>query len=149
MAPVVRNGNLFVPEVAFMLKHVGQIGCDVQDVLYVVLAEDIQVSGVFGAAQVKIGNDLDREGRLVTGDGALFGLCGTARLSIGLPVRTIRTDPEVPKTQNRQRRRRAWTGAVKKGLTVFWVLCVKLHKSTCTKDRTQQNKVISFAKNFL
>lgn len=41
LTPVVRNGNLFVPEVAIMLKHVGEIGRDVQDVLDVVLAQHI------------------------------------------------------------------------------------------------------------
>lgn len=41
LTPVVRNGNLFVPEVAVMLKHVGEIGRDVQDVLDVVLAQHV------------------------------------------------------------------------------------------------------------
>lgn len=41
LTPVVRNGNLFVPEVAVMLKHVGEIGCDVQDVFDVVLAQHV------------------------------------------------------------------------------------------------------------
>lgn len=41
LTPVVGNGNLFVPEVAIVLKHVWQIGCDVQDVLYIVLAQHV------------------------------------------------------------------------------------------------------------
>lgn len=55
LTPVVRNGNLFVPEVAVMLKHVREIGCDIQDVLDVILAQHVKVGWVFGTAQVKIG----------------------------------------------------------------------------------------------
>lgn len=52
---MVRNWNLFVPEVTVMLKHVGEIGRDVQDVLDVVLAQHVKVGRVFGTAQVKVG----------------------------------------------------------------------------------------------
>lgn len=55
LTPVVRNGDLLVPKVTVMLKHVGEVGRDVQDVLDVVLAQHCQVGGVFGAAQVQVG----------------------------------------------------------------------------------------------
>lgn len=54
LAPVIRNGNLFVLEFPVVFKHVGQVGSHVQDVLDVVLAQNVQVGGVFGTAQVKI-----------------------------------------------------------------------------------------------
>lgn len=55
LTPVVRNWNLFVPKVAVMLEHVGEVGRDVQDVLDVVLAQHGEVGRVFGAAQVEVG----------------------------------------------------------------------------------------------
>lgn len=55
-----------------MFKHVGEIGCDVQDVLNVVLAQHIKVGRVFGTAQVKVRQDLNREGWLIAGKGALL-----------------------------------------------------------------------------
>ncbi len=52
---MIRDGNLLVLEFPVVFEHVGQVGSDVQDVLDVVLAQDVQVGGVFGTAQVKIG----------------------------------------------------------------------------------------------
>lgn len=52
---MVRNWNLFVPKVTVMLKHVGEVGRDVQDVLDVVLAQHGEVGRIFGTAQVKVG----------------------------------------------------------------------------------------------
>lgn len=51
---MIRDGNLFVLEFPVVLEHVGQVGSHVQDVLDVVLAQNIQVGGVFGTAQVEI-----------------------------------------------------------------------------------------------
>lgn len=90
---MVRNGDLFVPEVAVVLKHVGEVGRDVQDVGDVVLAQHVQVGGVFRTAQVEIRQDLNGEVRLVAGDGALLGLRGAAGLAVRLAVRTIRAEP--------------------------------------------------------
>lgn len=52
---MVRYWNLFVPKVTVMLKHVGEVGRDVEDVLDVVLPQHGQVGGIFGTAQVKVG----------------------------------------------------------------------------------------------
>ena len=79
---MVRNGDLLVPEVAIMFKRIRQVGCNVEDVLDVVLSKHIQVGGVFGTAQVQVREDLDGEGGLVVRNGALFRLGGAA----GLPV---------------------------------------------------------------
>lgn len=54
LTPVVRDGDLLVRKEAVMFKHVGEVGCDVQDVLDVVLAQHVQVGGVFGTAQVEV-----------------------------------------------------------------------------------------------
>lgn len=69
---MVGNRDLFIPETSLMFKHVGEIGCDVQDVLNVVLAQHIKVGRVFGTAQVKVRQDLNREGWLIAGKGALL-----------------------------------------------------------------------------
>lgn len=97
LTPVVRDGDLLVREEAVMFKHVGEVGRDVQDVLDVVLAQHIQVGGVFGTAQVKVGEDLDWEGRLVVGKGALLRLGRTARLAVRLTIGEVGTDPETSK----------------------------------------------------
>lgn len=83
---MIGDGDLFVLEVAFVFKHVGQVGRHVEDVLDIVLAEDIQVGGVFGTAQVKVRQDLDGKRRLVVGERAALRLCGAARLTIRFPV---------------------------------------------------------------
>lgn len=97
LAPVIGNGDLFVLEVSVVFKHVGQVGRDVQDILNIILPQDIQVGGVFGTAQVKVGEDLDREGRLVVGKGTLLRLGCAARLAVRLTIGEIGTDPETSK----------------------------------------------------
>lgn len=67
---MIRDGDLLVFKVPFMFKHVGQVGRHVEDVLDIVLAEHIQVSGVFGTAQVKVRQDLDGKCWLVVGERA-------------------------------------------------------------------------------
>ena len=113
---------------ALVFKHVGQVGCDVQNILDVVLAQHIQIGGVFGTAQVKVGEDLDREGGLVSRDGALLRFRCAAGFAVRLPVGAVRADAEIPKAQDGQWGGGAGTGAVQEGLTVFWVLCLEPHK---------------------
>lgn len=55
LTPVIRDGNLFVLEFSIMLKHVGKVGSNIQDVLDAIFAQDIQVARIFGAAQIQIG----------------------------------------------------------------------------------------------
>ena len=64
LAPVIRDGDLLVFELSPVLKSIGQVGRDVEDILDAVLAEHIQIGGVLGAAEVEVGQDLDGEGRL-------------------------------------------------------------------------------------
>ena len=128
LTPVVRNGNLLVSEAPVVLKHVGEVGRDVQNVLDVVAAQHVQVGGVFGAAQVKVRQDLHGEGGLVPGHGALLGFRGAARLPVRLAVGEVGADPQIP--QSRQRRRGAGTGAVYEGLAVLRVLGVELSEPT-------------------
>lgn len=123
---MIGDGDLFVLEVAFVFEHVGQVGRHVEDVLDVVLAEHIQVGGVFGTAQVKVRQDLDGERRLVVGEGAALGLCGAARLAVRLPVGAVGADAETSQTQDGGRRGAAGTGAVQIGLTVLGVLRLEL-----------------------
>lgn len=67
---MIGDGDLFVLEVAFMFEHVGQVGRHVEDVLDVVLAEHIQVGGVFGTAQEEVRQNLDGKRCLVAGERA-------------------------------------------------------------------------------
>lgn len=83
---MIRDGDLLVFEVPFVFEHVGQVGRHVEDVLDIVLAENIQVGGVFGTAQVKVRQDLDGKCWLVVGEGATLGLCGAARLAVRFTV---------------------------------------------------------------
>lgn len=128
LTPVVRNGDLFVPEAPIVLEHVGEVGRDIQNVLDVVAAQHVQVGGVFGAAQVKVRQDLHGESRLVAGDGALLGFRGAARVAVRLPVGAVGADPQVPEAQNGQRRGGAGAGAVDESLAVFRVFRVELSK---------------------
>lgn len=64
---MIRYGDLFVLEFSIVLKHVGQVGRYVQDVLNVVLAQHVQIGGVLGTAQVKVWENLDWKGWLVVG----------------------------------------------------------------------------------
>lgn len=127
---MVRNGDLFVPEAAVVLKHVGEVGRHIQNVLDVVAAQHVQVGGVFGAAQVKVGQDLHGEGGLVPGDGTLLRFRGAARLPVRLPIGAVGADPQISKTQDGERRRGAGAGAVYKRLAVFRVFRVELSKPT-------------------
>lgn len=79
---MVRDGNLFVFEVAFVFEHVGQVWRHVEDVLDVVLAEHVQVGGVFGTAQVEVRQNLDRKCWLVVGKRATLGLGCAAWLAV-------------------------------------------------------------------
>lgn len=128
LAPVIRDGDLLVLEVPVVLEHVGQVGGHVQDVLDVVLAQDVQVGGVFGTAQVQIGQDLDWERWLVTGQRAALGLGGAARFPVRLAVGAVRADPQTPEPQDGRGRRAARTGAVQTRLAVLWILSLKLVK---------------------
>lgn len=119
---MIRDGNLFVFEVPFVLKHVGQVWRHVEDVLDVVLAEHIQVGGVFGTAQVEIRQDLDGKRWLVVGKRAPLGLCGAARLAVRLAVRAVGADAESTQTEDRGRRGAAGAGTVQIGLAVLGVL---------------------------
>lgn len=83
---MIGDGDLFVLEIPLMLEHVGQVGRHVKNVLDVVLAEHVQVCRVFGTAQIKVRQDLDRERRLVAGERASLGFCGAARLAVRLAV---------------------------------------------------------------
>lgn len=91
---MIGDGDLLVFEVALVFEHVGQVGRHVEDVLDVVLAEHIQVGGVFGTAQVQVRQDLDGKRWLVVGERAPLGLCGTARLAVRLAVRAVGADAE-------------------------------------------------------
>lgn len=130
LTPVVRNGNLLVSEAAIVLKHVGEVGRHIQNVLDVAAAQHIQVGGVFGAAQVKVRQDLHGEGRLAPGDGALLGFRGAARLPVRLPVGAVGADPQISETQDGQWGRGAGAGAVDERLAVFRELCVELSEPT-------------------
>lgn len=89
---MIGDGDLLVLEVPFVFEHVGQVGRHVQDVLDIVLAEHVQVAGVFGTAQVKIRQDLNRKCWLVAGEWAALQLGGTAWLPVRFAVRTVRAD---------------------------------------------------------
>lgn len=65
-----------------MFEHVGQVWRHVEDVLDVVLAEHVQVGGVFGTAQVEIWQDLNRKCWLVVWEWAPLRLRGAARLAV-------------------------------------------------------------------
>lgn len=78
LAPVVRDGDLLVGELATVLKGVGQVGCDIEDIFDAVLAKYIQVSRVLGTAEVEVGQDLDWKGRLAGWHRAAIRLSGTA-----------------------------------------------------------------------
>lgn len=78
LTPVVRDGDLLVGELATMLKGIGQVGCDIEDIFDAVLAKYIQVGRVLGTAEVEVGQDLDREGWLAGRHGAAIRLSGTA-----------------------------------------------------------------------
>lgn len=84
MAPVVRDRDLLVLELASILKEVRQIGGDVQDIFNAKLFQNIQVSGILGTAQVEIRKDLHRERRLVVGQGAAVRVCGTVRITVNV-----------------------------------------------------------------
>lgn len=87
LAPVVRDGDLLVGELTTVLKGVGQVGCDVEDVFDAVFAKYIQVGRVLGTAEVEVGQDLDWKGRLAGWYRAAIRLSGTAgQLSVRLAV---------------------------------------------------------------
>lgn len=128
LAPVIWDGDLLVPEVAFVFEHVGQVGRHVEDVLDVVLAEYIQVAGVLGTAQVQVGEDLRREGRLGARQRALIALRGAAQLPVRLAVRAVGADPEAAQAQDGGGRWGAGAGHVQQSLAVLWVLSLKWRK---------------------
>lgn len=55
LAPVVRDGDLLVGELTTVLKGIGQVGCDIEDIFDAVLAKYIQVGRVLGTAEVEVG----------------------------------------------------------------------------------------------
>lgn len=69
-----------------MFEHVGQVWRHVEDVLDVVLAEHVQVGGVFGTAQVEIWQDLNGKCWLVVWERAPLRLRGAARLAVRFAV---------------------------------------------------------------
>ena len=119
---MVRDGDLFVFEVPFVFEHVGQVWRHVEDVLDVVLAEHVQVSGVFGTAQVEIRQNLDRKSWLVVGEWATLRLCSAAWLAVRFAVGAVGADAEAAQTEDRSRRGAAGAGTVQIGLAVLWVL---------------------------
>lgn len=119
---MVRDGNLLVFEVPFVFEHVGQVWRHVEDVFDVVLAEHVQVAGVFGTAQVEVRQNLDRKGWLVVGKRATLRLRGAARLAVRFPVRAVGADAESAQTEDRSRRGAAGAGTVQVGLAVLWVV---------------------------
>lgn len=126
---MIRNGDLFVLEVPFVFEHVGQVGRHVEDILDIVLAEHIQVGGVFGTAQVKVRQDLDGKRWLVVGERAALRLCGAARLAVRLPVRAVGADAQSSQAEDGGRWGAAGTGAVQVGLAVLRVLRLELVKA--------------------
>lgn len=126
---MIRDGNLLVFEVPFVFKHVWQVGRHVEDVLDIVLAEHIQVGGVFGTAQVKVRQDLDGKRGLVVGQRAALGLRGTARLAVRFAVRAVGADAEPSQAEDGGWWGAAGTGAVQIGLAVLGVLRLELVKA--------------------
>lgn len=134
---MIRDGDLFVLEVPLVLKHVGQVGRHVEDVLDVVLAEHVQVRRVFGTAQVKVRQDLDRERWLVVGERAALRLCGAARLAVRLSIRAIGADAEASQAEDGGWWGAAGTRAVQIGLAVIRILRMELTETswrTCNKE---------------
>lgn len=127
---MVRDWDLLVLEVPFVLKHVGQVGRHVEDVLDIVLAEHVQVGRVFGTAQVEVRQDLDGEGWLVVGQRAALRLGGAARLAVRFAVRAVGADAESSQAEDGGGRGAAGAGAVQVGLAVFWVLRLELVEAT-------------------
>lgn len=119
---MVRDGNLFVFEVPFVFEHVGQVWRHVEDVLDVVLAEHVQVGGVFGTAQVEIRQNLDRKCWLVVGKWATLRLCCAAWLAVRFAVGAVGADAKSAQTEDRSRRGAAGAGTVQIRLAVLWVL---------------------------
>jgi len=147
---VIGDGDLFVLEVAFVFEHVGQVGRHVEDVLDVVLAEHIQVGGVFGTAQVKVRQDLDRKRWLVVGERAALRLCGAARLTVGFPVWAVGADAESSQAEDGGRWRAAGTGAVQIGLAVLGVLRLELVKAPwTTRERLKKVNIRLKAKKVI
>lgn len=140
LAPVIGDGNLFVLEVPFVFKHVGQVGRHVQDVLDIVLAEHIQVGGVFGTAQVKVGQDLDRERWLVVGERTALRLCGAARLAVRFPIWAVGADAEPSETEDGGWWGAAGTGAVQIDLAVLWVLWLELVEASWSMMKTKEKQ---------
>ena len=75
---MVRDRDLEVLELALVLEHVGDVGGHVQDVLDAVLAQLGQVGRVLGAAQIEVGQNLDRE-RAGDGTGGAAAVVGVGR----------------------------------------------------------------------
>lgn len=123
---MIGDGDLFVLEVPLVFEHVGQVWRHVEDVLDVVLAEHVQVGGVFGTAQVKVRQDLDGERWLIVGERAALRLRGAARLAVGLPVRAVGADAEASQAEDGGWRGAAGAGAVQVGLAVLGILRLEL-----------------------
>lgn len=102
-----------------MLKHVGKIRSDVQNVLDAVFAQDIQVAGIFGTTQIQIGKNLDRKSWLVVWDWAPIRLRGTAGFPVRFSIRAIRAYPQASQTKDRGRRRVGRRRTVKIGFTML------------------------------
>lgn len=145
LAPVIGDRDLLVLEVALVLEHVGQVGRHVENVLDIVLAEHIQVGGVFGTAQVKVRQDLDGERRLVAGEGAALRLGGAARLAVRLPVGAVGADAKSSQAQDGGRRGAAGTGAVQVGFTVLRILGLELVEAPWRK-REKNNHISGWSK---
>lgn len=133
---MIRDGDLLVFEVPLVFKHVGQVGRHVEDVLDVVLAEHVQVGGVFGTAQVEVRQDLDGEGGLVVGQRAALRLGGAARLAVRLAVRAVGADAEPPQAEDGGGRGAAGAGAVQVGLAVLGVLRLELVEAPWGKQKS-------------
>lgn len=115
LAPVIGDRNLLVLELPCILKQIGQIGGDVQDVLDAKLFQHVQVSRVLGTAQVKEGQNLHREGRLAVGQRAAIGVRCTIGVSVKVRLNVrgrVGADPQAPESQHWQGRGAAAARAV-------------------------------------
>lgn len=147
LAPVVRDGDLLVLELAGVLEEVGQVGRDVEDVLDAVLLQHVQVGGVLGAAQVEVGQDLHGEGGLRVGQRAavdrLGGAAGVA-VDVRLDVRRVGADAQAAQAQHLRGGRAAVGRAVQVGLAQRRELSLELAEAAwkvCGEEKSRVRRV--------
>ena len=138
LAPVVRDGDLFVLKLPGVLEEVGQVGGHVEDVLDAVLLQHVQVGGVLGAAQVEVRQDLHGEAGQRVGERAAVRVRGAARVPVyvRLDVRGVGADAQPAEAQNMGGGRAAVEGAVQVGFAHGWILCVESTEATWKIEQT-------------